>query len=132
MDAPDIMASSMSVPQRDRPIQGALAVPRQIGSALPGQLLGRPLRPHARVALLRSHVANDKVFFGVNHSMVDFVNKKRKRLDLVVCRPDSPWRGRTFEKLAAEQKVILTGMQRADLVALPVILRPASARCWWL
>ena len=37
--------------------------------------------------LLRSHVADGKVVFGVNHVMRDFVNNKKKALDLVLCRP---------------------------------------------
>lgn len=72
-------------------------------------------------ALLRSHVQQDKVFFGVNHSMVDFVNRKKKKLDLVVCRPDGTWRGRNFVQLAVDQGVSLTAPQLADLKMLPTM-----------
>lgn len=41
----------------------------------------------ATSALLRDHVSDGKVVFGVNHSMHDFVNDQRKDLDLVIARP---------------------------------------------
>ncbi|MGH8887619.1 MAG: hypothetical protein ACRDYX_21105 [Egibacteraceae bacterium] len=37
--------------------------------------------------LLRAHVANGRVVFGVNHAMHDFVHDQRKDLDLVIARP---------------------------------------------
>ncbi|WP_180934029.1 hypothetical protein [Nocardioides ungokensis] len=62
------------------------------------------------------------MFFGVNHPMVDYVHRKKKNLDLVVCRPQTPWRGRNLLQLAAEYKVRLTPAQAAELGKLPVML----------
>src|SRR5215213_4376206 len=39
----------------------------------------------ARCPLLRRHVEDGTVGFGVNHTMVDFVHDRRKDLDLVLC-----------------------------------------------
>ncbi|WP_026789801.1 hypothetical protein [Pleomorphomonas oryzae] len=39
--------------------------------------------------LLRQHVANGKVFFGINHEMRDFVQDRKKNLDLVLCTKSS-------------------------------------------
>ena len=41
-------------------------------------------------ALLRQHASAGKVAFGVNHEMSDFHTKRKKNLDLVVCRPGTP------------------------------------------
>jgi len=37
--------------------------------------------------LLQDHVRAGKVAFGINHTMVNFTNGKKKDLDLVICRP---------------------------------------------
>jgi hypothetical protein len=80
-------------------------------------------------ALLRSHVAADKVHFGVNHRMQDFEHNKTKKLDLVLCRPGEaaptrrPPRPETLWSLAADLGIQLTARQQATLGALPVITR---------
>src|SRR5688572_17707253 len=38
-------------------------------------------------SLLRDHICDKKVGFGINHEMRDFHNNKEKCLDLVICRP---------------------------------------------
>src|ERR1700760_3508847 len=38
-------------------------------------------------ALLRAHVTDGKVIFGVNHTMRDFKTRRKKDLDLVIARP---------------------------------------------
>ena len=38
-------------------------------------------------SLLRRHVADGKVSFGINHEMRDFVHDRKKKLDLVLCTP---------------------------------------------
>src|SRR5215831_12340532 len=38
-------------------------------------------------ALLRRHVLDQKLVFGINHQLTDFVTGKHKNMDLVVCRP---------------------------------------------
>ncbi|MFC7637292.1 hypothetical protein ACFQWA_14920 [Streptomyces thermogriseus] len=37
--------------------------------------------------LLRWHVESGKVVFGINHTLRSFSPEKKKRLDLVLCRP---------------------------------------------
>ena len=81
--------------------------------------------------LLRDHVAQGKVGFGINHEMRDFVNNKKKRLDLVICQPHAsskpqPKRSRilkrpiaTFADVAMHQKLPLTPAESADLARLP-------------
>src|SRR5947208_507241 len=38
-------------------------------------------------SLLRDHVREERVAFGINHVMTNFRNGKKKALDLVLCRP---------------------------------------------
>jgi hypothetical protein len=76
---------------------------------------------------LRAHVADGKVFFGVNHTMRDFVHNKEKKLDLVLCRPEASAatnrgsRPVTLQVLADRWQVKLTALQQAMLDALPPI-----------
>lgn len=78
-----------------------------------------------RCALLRRHVAEGKVAFGINHQMIDFRTDKRKDLDLVICEPlesepdDLPGRWRSFDGLAAEYGVLLDEREQAILAGLP-------------
>lgn len=39
--------------------------------------------------LLRQHLTQGKVGFGINHDLVDFRNNRKKALDLVICSPGS-------------------------------------------
>lgn len=39
--------------------------------------------------LLRRHVADGTVAFGINHEMRDFVHDRKKNLDCVLCTPSS-------------------------------------------
>ena len=67
------------------------------------------------------------MFFGVNHTMRDFVHNKKKKLDLVVCRPEPSAathpasRPVTLQSLAERWQIKLTPLQRATLTALPAI-----------
>lgn len=76
--------------------------------------------------LLRAHVAEGKVVFGVNHVMRDFVNNKKKALDLVLCRPgdaDGSLKRRpaTLDGLADRWGIVLTDDQLRRLKSLPPI-----------
>jgi hypothetical protein len=79
--------------------------------------------------LLRSHVAAGKVYFGVNHVMQDFVHNKKKKLDLVLCRPGEETGASraglpvTLSSLAWHWGIPLSARQQATLSALPVITR---------
>jgi len=77
--------------------------------------------------LLRSHVAERKVVFGVNHEMRDFVHNKKKNLDLVLCRPGQQDGGgkrrrHTLMSLADRWGIDLTPGQHRILDSLPPIV----------
>lgn len=73
-------------------------------------------------SLMRQHVGDGKVIFGVNHQMSDFKTNRKKNLDLVIARPGTPARGRTpadFALLAAQYGIVLTAEQSLILKKLP-------------
>lgn len=75
-------------------------------------------------ALLRQHVADGKVIFGVNHTMVDFKTRRKKDLDLVIARPGNEdpngvTRGKTLSTLADYYDVRLTPDEATRLEQLP-------------
>lgn len=122
MDAPDIMARSMSVPQETGKTKALWQYHSQSDRHSQVSCWAVLFDLLRESALMRSHVEQDKIYFGVNHSMTDFVHRKKKKLDLVVCRPDGATTGRTFADLAREQKVLLTAGEQAELAKLPVML----------
>ena len=77
-------------------------------------------------ALLRRHVENGIVHFGINHEMRDFVHDRKKDLDLVLCTPGA---GRlkgnvsTLDDLARAYGIETTTEEAAALTALPVLTR---------
>jgi hypothetical protein len=121
--APDILVRSMSI-----------ARPRGSTDPRPWQYHSRSDH-HSKVAcvgvlidllvgsaLLREHVASGKVVVGVNHPMRDFVNNKRKNLDLVLARPtsDQPGGGaRTLRDLVQRWGVELDDEQKQVFDGLP-------------
>jgi hypothetical protein len=124
MDGPEILTRSMS----------ATRIPDQFGNRW--QYHPRSDR-HSKIAcwaaffdllntsmLLRTHVTDGKVIFGVNHTMQDFKTRRKKDLDLVIARPgteepDSVTRDRTLRSLAFHYGVILTEAQADRLDELP-------------
>lgn len=75
-------------------------------------------------ALLRRHVAEGKVVFGVNHTMRDFKTRRKKDLDLVIARPGTEepnplTRNKTLKSLAFHYGVVLTEGQEDRLDQLP-------------
>lgn len=80
----------------------------------------------AHSALLRRHVSEGKVAFGVNHEFADFRTRRRKKLDLVIHRPGSVATGgkagRTFVQLGEAVAVSLDGDQRTALAAFPELV----------
>lgn len=73
-------------------------------------------------ALLRHHVGSGAVVFGVNHPMHDFVNNKRKALDLVLARPSPNAPGkkpRSFLDYAEQWAVLLSADEQTRLASLP-------------
>lgn len=75
--------------------------------------------------LLRKHVSEEKVFFGINHEMRDFKQNRKKDLDLVLCtRSGQPNDGApTFASMAKHYGVALTDDEKARLDGLPKLVR---------
>jgi hypothetical protein len=75
-------------------------------------------------SLLQRHVRDEKVIFGVNHSMADFKNRRDKNLDLVIARPGTAQvtkltKGKTLATLADYYGVLLAPDERDRLHQLP-------------
>ncbi len=127
MDGPGIVAHTLTWP----------AIPDKFGNIW--QYHGRSDR-HSKTAcwavmfdllqnsaLLRQHVADGKVVFGVNHEMSDFKTRRRKKLDLVVARPGTNpvgvvTRSRPFGDLATSLGVRLSPDQQKQLGDLPAAI----------
>lgn len=79
----------------------------------------------ANSSLLRRHVEDDKVVFGLDHEMHDYAANRSKKLDLVIARPHhAGWhvrgrRPRRFSELPAVYDMQLTPAQQALLAGLP-------------
>ncbi len=81
--------------------------------------------------LLREHVAAGKVAVGINHEMSDFRNKKKKNLDLVLCRSteggtfggskSGRQAARNFAELAPIYGIALTVAEQSLLDTLPAL-----------
>jgi hypothetical protein len=69
--------------------------------------------------LLQRHAREGKVVFGVNHEMIDYATGRKKKLDLVVARPDGPPRRTSLASYADEKDIRLTDEQRQVFEALP-------------
>lgn len=75
--------------------------------------------------LLRRHVEEGNVVFGLNHEMRDFSTGRRKDLDLVIARPDRSRmvsKPRALVDLVDRYGVVLTTSQSAELAQLPALL----------
>lgn len=85
--------------------------------------------------LLREHVAEGRVAFGINHRMVDHTNNRPKNLDLVLCRPEvgesttkTKKKSVTFAGLVQTIGLELSDGDRAALADLPVLYeRPVGS-----
>lgn len=123
MDGPSIIVASLSVPR-----------PRGPSKALWQYHSRSDL--HSKVAcwavlfdllqqsaLMRSHAAQGKIVFGLNHELRDFGTGRRKVLDLVIARPSGPATNETLIDLAKRYGLVLVGKQTTTLRALPTIHR---------
>lgn len=123
MDGPDIVVSSLSVPQPRGP------------SKTPWQYHSRS-DLHSKVAcwavlfdllqqsaLMRSHAMGGKIVFGINHELRDFATGRKKVLDLVIARPSGPATKETLADLAQRYRVVLDSAQRTKLAGLPELRR---------
>jgi hypothetical protein len=73
--------------------------------------------------LLRRHVEQGVVCFGINHEMRDFVHDRKKNLDLVLCTPNGEARPETLSNMADAYDVVLSEAERLTLDALPTLRR---------
>ena len=74
--------------------------------------------------LLKRHVADGVVHFGINHEMNDFVQNRKKNLDLVLCTPASSVAKQaklTLTKMVEGYEIELTSDERTVLDALPLL-----------
>lgn len=78
-----------------------------------------------RCPLLRQHAASDKIGFGINHVLTDFVSGRPKSLDIVISIPRSEADGDpiSFASLAEHYGVVLTPQERHELDMLPPLYR---------
>jgi hypothetical protein len=76
-------------------------------------------------SVLRDHVAQGLVGFGINHRMTDFRQDKSKDLDLVLCRPlgGASASTMTFAQLARKYNIALTPEELEILHGLPAVRR---------
>ena len=74
-------------------------------------------------ALLRDHVRSGKVTIGVNHTMLDFRQRRKKDLDLVIARPadQSETRSMTLRDMATKIAVELDAGEQDAFDALPEV-----------
>lgn len=76
--------------------------------------------------LLRTHAADGKIGFGINHELRDFRVNRKKNLDLVVCigQPlDEP--KSSLAKYGAEMGIVLSDEEKHELTKLPDLRRGA-------
>jgi len=76
-----------------------------------------------RSPLLRKHVDEGKVGFGINHFLHDYRLNRKKNLDLVVCTPSGDPEKTSFASLAKEWSIPLTTEEETELDALPALMR---------
>lgn len=79
-----------------------------------------------RSALLRQHVADAKVGFGINHTMTDFTSGREKDLDLVISIPrsdDARDSALTLVELVDSFEIELLSSERKELLQLPLMQR---------
>jgi hypothetical protein len=77
--------------------------------------------------LLCRHISSGAVVFGINHEMRDFVQDRKKDLDLVLGRPTSVQRkfpkSRTLQEMVKEYAIVLTEEETVALERLPELRR---------
>lgn len=83
-----------------------------------------------RCALLRKHIIEAKIAFGINHEMRDFEHDRKKNLDLVLCTPSSTAATRlsTLRTMIANYSIVLDSDEKAKLGKLPELqIAPVGA-----
>lgn len=121
MYAPEIMAATMSEPRETGPSRALWQYHSRSDHHSKVSCWAVLFDLLCESALLRDHVAQGKVYFGVNHTMTDWVNRKKKRLDLVVCRADGPPTGGDFLDLGRALQLYMPDEAMRDLEHVPVM-----------
>ena len=125
MDGPEILAKSMSTPRVTDKFGNAWQYHSRSDqhSKVACWALLFDLLPHC--PLLRQHITDRKVGFGINHEMRDFKNNRSKYLDLVICTPGSELYAQemTFDGLADLYHVELSAEHRNQLASYPILRR---------
>lgn len=76
--------------------------------------------------LLRRHVEAGSVFFGINHEMRDFVQDRKKNLDLVLCtagRDERRKKPLSLDSMTVDLGITLSDEEMGELAALPSLAR---------
>jgi hypothetical protein len=73
--------------------------------------------------LLRRHIADGVVCFGINHEIRDFARDRTKDLDLVLCTTAGNSSGHSFAELVLDYGIQLTERQKELLASLPELPR---------
>lgn len=73
--------------------------------------------------LLRRHVMDGVVAFGINHEMRDFVHDRKKNLDVVLCTPSGDFGPPSLSDMVATYEIALSLEERDALAALPQLRR---------
>lgn len=77
----------------------------------------------ASCSLLRRHVEQGVVCFGINHEMRDFKNDRKKDLDLVICTPVGGLTNETFDSLKDHYEIDLSPFEQGKLDGFPILRR---------
>lgn len=77
----------------------------------------------ASTPLLRRHVMEGVVCFGINHAMRDFVHDREKKLDLVLCTRGGATTNGAFADLIDEYDIQLSNEERNALNHFPPLAR---------
>jgi hypothetical protein len=76
-------------------------------------------------ALLREHIDQGKIAFGINHEMSDFRSRRKKNLDLVIATPvpGEAKRKVTFADLVKKYEIQLSREEEGILARFPTVLQ---------
>ena len=75
--------------------------------------------------LLQGHVAEGKVTIGINHEMLDFRQRRKKNLDLVIARPAtfSDTKATSLADLSTHLNVLMSESEERVFESLPPVLK---------
>lgn len=124
MNGPDILVRSLSIPLRSDAFGNSWQYQPRSDRHSKIACWGILFDLLTESELLRRHVIQGKVIFGVNHEMSDFKTMRKKNLDLVVARPGTTVSGSEapdFVTLMSRYGVLLSRDQHTKLMQLPLL-----------